>query len=55
MAKAERGELALQLPAGLVRDPSRVVTKDANLEVQGRLSLLFETFLIRRAPRTTRH
>ncbi len=45
MAKAERGELALQLPAGLVRDPSRVVTKDANLEVQGRLSLLFETFL----------
>src|SRR5437667_8080369 len=45
MAKAERGDLALQLPAGLVRDPSGVVTKDPNLEVQGRLLLLFETFL----------
>jgi DNA invertase Pin-like site-specific DNA recombinase len=45
LAKAERGELALQLPAGLVRDPSSVVTKDPNLEVQTRLSLLFETFL----------
>src|SRR6266446_3758554 len=45
MAKAERGDLALQLPAGLVRDPSGVVTKDPNLEVQGRLSLLFEAFL----------
>lgn len=37
MAKAERADLALQLPAGLVRDPSGVVTKDPNLEVQGRL------------------
>src|SRR5262252_8435828 len=45
MAKAERGDLVVQLPAGLVRDPSGVVTKDPNLEVQGRLSLLFETFL----------
>jgi DNA invertase Pin-like site-specific DNA recombinase len=45
LAKAERGDLALQLPAGLVRDPSGVVTKDPNLEVQGRLSLLFEAFL----------
>jgi DNA invertase Pin-like site-specific DNA recombinase len=45
LAKAERGDLALQLPAGLVRDPSGVVTKDPNVEVQGRLSLLFETFL----------
>nr|WP_245473724.1 recombinase family protein [Bradyrhizobium zhanjiangense] len=45
LAKAERGELALQLRAGFVRDPSGVVTKDPNLEVQGRLSLLFEAFL----------
>src|SRR5882757_5196264 len=45
LAKAERGDLALQLPAGLVRDPSGVVTKDPNLEVQERLLLLFETFL----------
>lgn len=44
IAKAERGDLALQLPAGLVRDPSGVVTKDPNIEVQERL-LLFETFL----------
>src|SRR5215475_7426240 len=39
MAKAERGDLVVQLPAGLVRDPSGVVTKDPNLEVQGRLSV----------------
>ncbi|MCK1552684.1 recombinase family protein [Bradyrhizobium sp. 177] len=45
IAKAERGDLALQLPAGLVRDPSGVVTKDPHLEVLGRLLLLFETFL----------
>lgn len=45
IAKAERGDLALQLPAGLVRDPSGVVTKDPNIEVQERLLLLFETFL----------
>ncbi|WP_247835641.1 recombinase family protein [Bradyrhizobium sp. 200] len=45
LAKAERGDLTLQLPAGLVRAPSGVVTKDPNVEVQGRLSLLFETFL----------
>ena len=45
LAKAERGDLALQLPAGLVRDPSGVVTRDPNIEVQERLLLLFETFL----------
>lgn len=44
MAKAERGDLVVQLPAGLIRDPSGWVTKDPNLEVQGHLSLLFETF-----------
>lgn len=45
LAKAERGDLALNLPIGLVRDPSGVVVKDPNLEVQERLDLLFETFL----------
>ena len=45
LAKAERGDLALQLPAGLVRDPSGVVTEDPNIEVQQRLLLLFRTFL----------
>ena len=45
LAKAERGELALNLPIGLVRDPSGVVVKDPNVEVQERLELLFETFL----------
>ena len=45
LAKAERGELALQLPTGFVRDPSGVVTKDPNREVQQRIALLFECFL----------
>jgi DNA invertase Pin-like site-specific DNA recombinase len=45
LAKAERGELALTLPVGLVRDPSGVVVKDPDIEVQERLGLVFETFL----------
>ena len=45
LAKAERGELALTLPVGLVRDPSGVVVKDPNIEVQERLGLVFQTFL----------
>ena len=43
--KAQRGELALGLPTGLVRDPSGQVFKHPNLEVQGRLELVFDTFL----------
>ena len=43
--KAERGELALQLPVGLVRDQAGRVSKDANREVQDRLGLVFTTFL----------
>src|SRR5215217_3329652 len=43
--KAERGELALRLPTGLVRDEHGLVHKDPNLEVQDRISLLFEIFL----------
>jgi DNA invertase Pin-like site-specific DNA recombinase len=55
LAKAERGELALQLPTGFVRDPSGVVTKDPNREVQERIALLFECFLsVRTAVKVTR-
>jgi DNA invertase Pin-like site-specific DNA recombinase len=43
--KAQRGELALTLPIGLTRDPSGVVLKDPDREVQGRLELVFSTFL----------
>lgn len=43
--KAKRGELALKLPVGLVRDDQGVVHKDPHREVQSRLDLLFATFL----------
>jgi DNA invertase Pin-like site-specific DNA recombinase len=43
--KAERGELALRLPVGLTRDPDGQVRKDANLEIQARIDLIFDTFL----------
>jgi DNA invertase Pin-like site-specific DNA recombinase len=45
LAKAARGELALTLPVGLVRDPSGVVVKDPDIGVQERLGLVFQTFL----------
>ena len=45
LAKAERGELALTLPIGFVRDPSGVVVKDPDTAVQERLGLVFEMFL----------
>jgi DNA invertase Pin-like site-specific DNA recombinase len=47
--KAERGELAVCLPVGLVRDPMGQVIKEPNQEVQERLTLIFETFLRRKA------
>ena len=43
--KAQRGELALALPVGLVRDVIDKVHKDPNREVQDRLGLIFTTFL----------
>ncbi|MCA1837284.1 MAG: recombinase family protein [Actinobacteria bacterium] len=43
--KAQRGELALKLPTGLVRDEHGIVHKDPDLEIQDRISLVFETFL----------
>ena len=44
LAKAERGELALTLPVGFMRDPSGVVVKDLDMAVQERLGLVFEMF-----------
>ena len=56
LSKAERGELALRLPIGLERDEHGLVHKDPNLEVQHRLSLVFETFLrLRAASKVLRH
>jgi DNA invertase Pin-like site-specific DNA recombinase len=43
--KAARGELALILPAGLVREAGGVVVKNPDREVQARLELMFTTFL----------
>jgi DNA invertase Pin-like site-specific DNA recombinase len=43
--KAQRGDLALVLPTGLVRDTLGRVLKHPDLEVQGRLDLVFTTFL----------
>jgi DNA invertase Pin-like site-specific DNA recombinase len=54
--KARRGELALQLPVGLVRDALGRVTKDPNREVQDRLALVFITFLeVRSASKVLQH
>src|SRR6266487_1585749 len=47
--KAQRGELALRLPIGLARDPLGRVLKYPDQEVQGRLALVFSTFLRLRA------
>ena len=43
--KAQRGELELRLPIGLLRQPDGQVVKDPNLEVQERIGLVFTTFL----------
>lgn len=43
--KAQRGELALPLPVGLLRNPLGQVVKHPDQEVQSRLGLVFSTFL----------
>lgn len=48
LSKAQRGELALTLPTGLIRTDG-VVTKHPSIEVQQRINLIFETFLQRRS------
>jgi DNA invertase Pin-like site-specific DNA recombinase len=45
LSKAERGELALLLPTGLVRGASGVVAKHPDCEVQERIGLVFSAFL----------
>lgn len=49
LAKAQRGDLALTLPVGLVRMPGDVVVLDPDEEVRGRLGLVFSTFARRRS------
>jgi DNA invertase Pin-like site-specific DNA recombinase len=44
-SKAERGELALALPSGLIRTPENVVIKEPDLQVQHAIQLVFSTFL----------
>lgn len=56
MNKAKRGELALKLPTGFVRDKHGNVFKDPNLEVQSRIQLVFDTFLkVRTATKVLRY
>src|SRR5260370_4967626 len=43
--KARRGDLALALPTGLIREPSGQVVKHPDREVQSRLDQVFSTFL----------
>src|SRR5215469_11100398 len=47
--KARRGELALTLPVGLIRDAAGRVHQDPHQEVQDRLQLIFTTFLQNRS------
>lgn len=54
--KAQRGELALPLPTGFIRQEDGQVVKDPNQEVQARLELVFNTFLrVRSASQTLRY
>jgi DNA invertase Pin-like site-specific DNA recombinase len=49
LSKAQRGELALCLPIGLFRDARGQVLKHPNREVQDRLGLVFDLFLLRKS------
>ncbi len=49
ISKAERGELAIALPTGLVRLESGQVVKDPNREVQDRITLVFRTLLAQKS------
>ena len=54
--KAKRGDLALTLPTGLIREPSGQVVKHPDREVQSRLELVFMTFLrVRSVTKTVRY
>ncbi len=43
--KAQRGDLSLTLPMGLIRQPDGQVLKDPNQEIQDRISDVFNAFL----------
>src|SRR6266567_2163346 len=47
--KARRGDLALALPAGVLRQNDGVVVQDPDRAVQHALTLVFQTFLARRS------
>jgi DNA invertase Pin-like site-specific DNA recombinase len=51
LTKAARGDLALTLPTGLIRDGQGRVHKEPNREVPARITLVFTTFLHRRSAR----
>lgn len=54
--KAQRGELALVLPAGLLRLETGTVVKDPDLQVQELVALVFSSFLsLRSAAKVVRH
>ena len=54
--KAQRGELALYLPVGLVRNSLEQVVKNPNQDVQQRLELVFDSFLrLKTASKVVRH
>src|SRR4051812_39683602 len=49
LSKAERGDLALALPAGLARGAQGTVTKDPDRAVQSCVELVFSSFLEQRS------
>lgn len=56
LSKAERGELALTLPTGLVRQGDDIVEKHPDQEVRDRIQLVFNTLLEKKSlARVVRH
>jgi DNA invertase Pin-like site-specific DNA recombinase len=56
ISKAQRGELAIPLPTGLVRLESGQVVKDPDREIQERIALVFQTLLDKRSlPKVVRY
>jgi DNA invertase Pin-like site-specific DNA recombinase len=55
-SKAERGELALALPTGLVRQEDGSVVKDPDVQVQHTINVIFESFMkLKTAAKVLRH
>ncbi len=55
-SKAKRGELALALPAGLVRQEDGTVVKDPDLQVQQAIDVVFDSFMkLKTAAKVLRH